>query len=145
MDDLKQALSFAIDKEKEAESFYRTWAERADEPGVKALFNQLAGMEQGHVEKLSRVSPDQLIADGTQRPDMRLSEAMVSVRAAEDMSLQEAFVLAMKREEASAQLYRGFAELGGPAGDLFNGLEREERRHKLLLEQEYDAVFLTDN
>ncbi|MFO8034465.1 MAG: ferritin family protein [Candidatus Bipolaricaulota bacterium] len=145
MEELRQALKFAVEKEEEAEAFYRNWAERAENPGVTTLFTQLASWEQGHVEKLSRVSPEELIGTGDTPTNMNISELMVSVQATQDMSLQEAFVVAMKREEASAALYSGMATLGGAAGELFAGLEKEERRHKQLLEDEYEVVFLTDN
>jgi len=145
VDELRRALDFAVEKEREAQAFYRSWAERADNPGVRALFEQLASWEQGHVEKLSRITPDELTGSRQSTRDMKLSELLVSVEAAPEMSLQEAFIVAMKREQASVDLYRGMAAVGGTAGELFSGLEEEERGHKRLLEEEYEAVFLADN
>ncbi len=145
MDELRQALDFAVEKEREATAFYRSWAKKAEDPGVRTLFSQLAAWEEGHVERLSRITPDELVQAAQATSDMNLSELLAEVEAAPDMSLQEAFVIALKREEASAALYRGFASLGGTAGELFSELEAEERRHKQLLQEEYDDVFLPEN
>ncbi len=145
MDELRRTLNFAVEKEREAEAFYRSWAAKADEPGVRTLFTQLASWEQGHAEKLASINAEEVAALESPSTGSGLSELLVDIEAAPDMTLQEAFVVAMKREEASAALYRGMAALGGKAGQLFSGLEAEERRHKELLEREYDEIFLPEN
>ena len=38
-----------------------------------------------------------------------------------------------------------FARLGGEAQSLFQALAKEERKHKLQLETEYDDEILTEN
>jgi rubrerythrin len=144
VEQLERALEFAVRKEKEAEAFYRQWAQRALDPGVRQLLSELASWERGHVEKLSQIKPEELLSQGPPPPDLKLAELLVEVPAGADMTLPEALVLAMKREQASVQLYEGLAALGGPAQKLFSALADEERRHKHLLETEYDDL-LTDN
>ena len=142
---LKEALEFATTKEREAEEFYRTWSNQASNPAVKTLFSELAESERGHAEKLSRIAPEDLIAQGPAPSDLRLSDYLVEVEPQPGMSLQDALVLAMKREGASAALYERLSQLGGNAQSLFAALAQEERRHKRLLEAEYDEAVLTDN
>jgi len=143
-DDLKRALESAVAKEVEAEAFYRSWSERAKDPGVKKLFSELAVWEHEHAEKLSRITPDELIAQGQAPQDLKISDLLVDVKARPDMTLLEALAVAIKREQAAASLYEGMAMLGGPARELFSALAEEERRHKRLLENEYDDL-LTEN
>ena len=144
MERLKRALKFAVEKEKEAEAFYRKWAEEAQGPGVRQLFSELASWERGHAEKLSRIKPEELAPQGTAPQDLKVSDLLVEVPASPDMTLTEALVVAMKREQASVRLYEGLAALGGPMKGLFAALAEEERRHKRLLESEYDDL-LTEN
>ena len=146
MDDtLKKALDFAVTKEKEAEAFYRKWSNQVSNPATQKLFTDLAEMERGHAEKLSRIAPEDLIAQGSAPADLKLSEVLVEVEAQPNMTLQDALIVAMKREEASVALYQRLSQVGENAQPLFSALAEEERRHKRLLETEYDDVILTDN
>lgn len=144
-DTLKEALDFATTKERQAEEFYRAWSRQASDPAVKKLFSELAETERGHAEKLSRIAPEDLITQGLAPSDLRLSDYLVEVEPQLGMSLQDALVLAMKREGASVVLYERLSQLGGNAQSLFAALAQEERRHKRLLEAEYDDVVLTEN
>ena len=144
-DTLKEALEFATTKEREAEKFYRTWVNQASNPAVKALFSELAETERGHAEKLSRIAPEDLIAQGRTLSDLGLSDYLVEVEPQPGMSLQDALILAMKREEASAALYERLSQFGGNAQSLFAALVQEECCHKRLLEAEYDDVVLREN
>ncbi len=146
MDDiLKKALDFAVTKEKEAETFYKTWSNQVSNPAIGKLFTDLAEMERGHAEKLSQITPEELIAQGSAPADLKLSELLVEVEAQPNMTLQDALIVAMKREEASVALYERLSLLGDKAQSLFAALAEEERRHKRLLEAEYDDVVLTEN
>jgi len=143
---LRKVLDFAIEKEREAEAFYKTWAAKVKNPAVVELFAELAATEHGHVEMLSRVTPGDLVAtSGEAESDLKLSELLVDVKASEGMSVQEAMVLAMKREEAAAALYDKLARLGGDARSLFEALANEERKHKRQLETDYDEEILSEN
>jgi len=143
---VREALDFAIAKEREAEAFYKEWAAKVENPAVVALFAELAGVEHGHIEMLSRITPEDLVeATSVGEADLKLSERLVDVKASKGMGIQEAMILAMKREEAAAALYDELAGLGGDARSLFEGLAKEERRHKRRLEADYDEQVLTEN
>jgi len=143
---LRKALDFAIAKEREAEAFYKEWAAKVDNPAVEALFAELAGIEHGHMEMLSRITPDEIFAKNAgPQPDLKLSEFLVEADAGEDLTIQEAMILAMKREERAAALYERLAALGGEAASLLAALAREERKHKSRLEGDYDEHILTEN
>jgi rubrerythrin len=143
---LREALDFAIAKEKEAEAFYKTWAAKVQNPAVEAVFAEMAATEHGHMEMLSRITPEEMVARDTGEPaDLDLSEHLVEIEAAEGMSVQEAMILAMKREESAVALYERLATLGGEAASLFTALANEERKHKGQIEAEYDEHILTEN
>ncbi|MFC2079423.1 ferritin family protein [Candidatus Bipolaricaulota bacterium] len=145
-DQMRKALDFAVTKEKEAEAFYKEWSGKAEDPTVKGLFAELAGVENGHMEMLSRITPEEMASTGDSAVgELNLSDVLVDVKASAKLSLQEAMILAMKREEGAVKLYSRLAELNGEARSLFEALAKEEGRHKAKLEAEYDDHFLTEN
>lgn len=145
-DQMQKALDFAIAKEKEAEMFYKEWSQKAKDPAVHGLFAELAGIEHGHMEILSQITPEEMAASGDPAAnELNLSDLLVDVKASPKLNLQEAMILAMKREESAVKLYSRLAELNGEARSLFEALAKEEGRHKAKLETEYDENILADN
>ena len=143
---LQRVLDFAIEKEQEAEAFYKEWAAKVKNPAVVALLAELAATEHGHAEMLAHLTLDDLGERATAgSSDLGLSERLVDVEASEGMGVQAAMVVAMKREEAAAALYDELARLGGETQSLFEALAAEERAHKGRLEAEYDDEVLTEN
>jgi len=143
---MRKALDFAIDKEKEAEAFYKEWSQKAKDPAVQGLFAELAGVEHGHMEILSQITPDEMIAGGDSTiSELNLSDLLVDVKASPKLNVQEAMILAMKREEGAVNLYTRLAEMNGEAKSLFEALAKEEARHKAKLEAEYDDHILIEN
>lgn len=145
-DQMRKALDFAIAKEKEAEAFYKEWSQKAKDPAVQGLFAELAGVEHGHVEILSQITPEEMAAGGDSTVNkLNLSNLLVDVKASPKLNLQEAMILAMKREEGAVKLYSRLAEMNGEARSLFEALAKEEGRHKAKLEAEYDDHVLIEN
>ena len=143
---LREVLDFAMAKEREAEAFYTEWAGKVKRDAVQKLFNELAATEHGHQELLSRLSPAEMVArDSGEATDLNLSDFLVDIEAKAEMSIQEAMILAMKREEAAVAFYERLAGLGGEASSLFAALANEERKHKGRIEAEYDEHILTEN
>jgi len=145
-DQMRKALDFAITKEKEAEAFYKEWSQKAKDPAVQGLFAELAGVEHGHMEILSQITPEEMAAGGDSAvSELDLSELLVDVKASPKLNVQEAMILAMKREEGAVNLYTRLAEMNGEAKSLFEALAKEEARHKAKLEAEYDDHILIEN
>ncbi len=144
-DQIRKALDFALAKEREAQAFYVEWSRKAHSPAMTALFSELADAERGHEQMLRTISVDQLLAETEPVVDLGLSQILVEIPASTDMSLPQALVLAMKREETSVALYERLATFGGPAQAVFKALANEERRHKLRLEEDYDETVLAEN
>jgi rubrerythrin len=145
-DPLQKVLDFAATREQEAEAFYKHWAQAAENEAVRVAFGELGATEHGHWQVLVHVTPADLTAASRERiADLGVSEWLVEVKARPGLSLQEAFIVAMKREEASARLYDRLAELGGETAVLFRSLANEERRHLKTIEAIHNDAILREN
>ncbi len=145
-DPLQKVLDFAAAREQEAEAFYKEWARTADHESVRVLFGELGAAEHGHWQLLAHVTPADVVARSTGRVvDLGISEWLVEVKARPGLSLQEALVVAMKREESSARLYDRLAQCGGESSTLFRSLANEERCHRKTIETIYDDEILEES
>jgi rubrerythrin len=78
---------------------------------------------------------------------LKISDSLVEVDARDNISYQDALIVAMKRERAAFELYSNMAEKV-PDADLmqvFVGLVKEEAKHKLFFEIEYEERVLMHN
>jgi rubrerythrin len=141
-------LDFAIEREQEASDFYTDLAAKAKRSDMKTLFKQFAGEEQGHKAKLQGVKQGgKLLPAEKQVLDLQMSDYLVADTQTEEMTYQNALILAMKREKASFKLYTDLAARV-PTADLKNtflNLAQEEAKHKLRFEVEYDNEIMTEN
>ena len=141
-------LDFAIEREQEASDFYTDLAAKAKRSDMKTLFKQFAGEEQGHKAKLQGVKQGRkLLPAEKQVLDLQMSDYLVADTQTEEMTYQNALILAMKREKASFKLYTDLAARV-PTADLKNtflNLAQEEAKHKLRFEVEYDNEIMTEN
>ncbi len=140
-DPLQKVLDFAAAREREAEAFYKRWAQAAESEAARVAFGGLGATEHGHWELLAHVTPADLATGSHERvADLGISEWLVEVKARPSLSLQDSLIVATKREEASARLYDRLAELGGETAVLFRSLAGEERRHVKIIERIYDDI-----
>ena len=142
------ALDFAIEREQEAVDFYLQLAERAGDGVLKKTLTSFAGVEAGHKQKLqlAKAGVDRVGESGTVT-DMKIGDYLIDVQPGPEMTLQDALIVAMKREKAAMDFYTDLAENVADSGlcKLFNQLAREEATHKLSFEAAYEKQFLSDN
>jgi rubrerythrin len=141
---LKEALTFAAEKEQASVDFYSQLAQRMEEPTTRALMEDLAAEEADHrsrveleILKLGQVvEPDAIQA----RPHVTGIEALEDVPT--DFSPLEGLRLAIRKEEAAFRLYVGLlAETQDPEiHEALLALAQEEVRHKVRFEKVYEAV-----
>lgn len=148
MNTVDEILDYAIDQEQQAADFYADLAGRAEKAGMKDILLDFAAEEQGHKERLLAVkagehelTPEQEILD------LKISDYLVEIDAKENISYQDALIVAMKRERAAFQLYSDMAAKVPESHlkDVLEGLANEEAKHKLFFESEYDERVLQDN
>ena len=148
MNTVDEILDYAIDQEQQAADFYANLAGRAEKAGMKDILLEFAAEEKRHKERLLAVKTGERELTPEQEVlDLKISDYLVEVDATDDISYQDALIIAMKRERAAYELYSDMAEKipAGKLREVFTGLAREEARHKLFFESEYDERVLTDN
>jgi len=140
-------LDFAIEKEAEANEFYRDLAGKMEREAMKKVFQEFAAEEAKHKQKLIAVKEGKQLMSAEQKVmDLKIGDYLVDVPASPDMDYQDALIVAMKKEKASFRLYNDLAATtdDGNLQTLLLGLAQEEAKHKLRLEIEYDEYILTE-
>ncbi|NTW32617.1 MAG: ferritin family protein [Bacteroidetes bacterium] len=141
-------LEFAICQEQEAVEFYSDLASKMKIEAMRIVFNQFAQEEMGHKAKLLDIKEKGIYEVSSEIiSDLKISDYLVKTPAANDMTYQEALVLAMNKEKSSFKLYLNLSERAPNAElkSLFLMLAQEESKHKLRFEIEYDDMVLKEN
>jgi rubrerythrin len=115
---------------------------------MRDLLMGFAQEEARHKAKLMAVKDGQkLLSSGSRIADLKIADYLVDVEPTDDINLQDALILAMKREKAAFRLYTDLAARVDDAElrDLFLGLAQEEAKHKLYFETQYDDQMLRHN
>ena len=141
---LKDALTFAMDKEKKANELYLLFRGKVKDEGAKALLKDLADQELGHWKMIREaLLTGDVEGIGAKGRDLQVSDTMVEIELTADSTPQDIMVFAMQMEKKSFDFYNGllaqYKETGLEA--LFSRLAREEMRHKEILEKEYETHF----
>ena len=137
-----------VDQEQQATDFYATFAARAEKPGMKKMLLDFAEEEKRHKERLLAVrTGEHKLSPQKEILDLKVSDYLVEVDATDNISYQDALIIAMKRESAAFKLY---SDMGQKVTDtnikrVFLGLAKEEAKHKLFFETEYEERVLRHN
>ena len=148
MNTVDEILDYAIDQEQQAADFYEDVAQRAETAGMKKILLDFSEEEKSHKKLLQAVkagehelTPEQEVLN------LKISDYLVEVKASDNISYQDALIIAMKRERAAYELYSDMAAKipESRLKEVIVGLAKEEAKHKLFFEAEYDERVLTDN
>lgn len=148
MNTVDEILDYAIGQEQEAADFYAGMAQEAEKHGMKDIFMEFSREEESHRDKLLDVKQgEHELTAHEEVIDLKISDYLVEVEADKDISYQDALIVAMKRERAAFKLYSDLAEkvTEDELRQVFLGLAKEEAKHKLFFESEYDERVLGDN
>jgi rubrerythrin len=148
MNSVDEILDFAIEREQAASDFYSDLAQKASSAWMKDMLISFSKEELRHKGKLKSVKKGEKLLSSEQKvQDLKLGDYLVDVEPQGDLSLQDAMIVAMKREKAAYRLYSDLAQKVDDAElkDLFLGLAQEEAKHKLYFETQYDDQILRDN
>ncbi len=145
---INDALDFAIQLEQEAVDFYTNLADVSKNQAMREVFIQFAKEEKGHKIRLKNIKRKEMFEFSDEKVfDLKIGDYLVDVEATNDMSYQDALILAMKNEKSAFKLYSDLAGIA-PNSDLKNvflALAQEEAKHKLRFEIEYDDNILKEN
>ncbi len=143
---MSDVVSFAIQKEQKAMDFYIKCSQRAKNPALKQFFDELVQEEQRHrdlLKELYELKLNEIKLKAVE--DLKISDYLLDVSFRDDLTYQEALMLAMKKEEKAHAFYAAWKNkcAGEKTAKLFAILENEEAQHKRKLENLYDEEILT--
>jgi rubrerythrin len=137
----EQIMEFAIEKEKEAATFYEEASRTEKFTGAKETLESFAKEERKHQDMLEHFSKENVTHYTIEKiPDLKRSDYLVDLAYEPGMAFPDLLRLAMKREEKAHNFYTDFAD-GTDIADhkkLFQVLSQEEAKHKLKLETMLD-------
>ncbi len=146
---LNQILEFAIKDEQRASNLYADLAKRSQNDEMRRTFMQFSLEELGHKKKLERIqSGGEVVVPDAKVQDLKIGDYLVEVSTSrDDLSYQEALIIAMKEEKTAFKLYSDLAaRTDDPATrEVLLMLAQEEAKHKLRFEIEYDDEILREN
>ncbi|MDJ0783725.1 MAG: ferritin family protein [Desulfosarcinaceae bacterium] len=155
---LKEVITFAIEREIEAADFYEENSKAESMSGKKEMLLEFAAEERKH-QRLLESYLNQCVADGQEGftedaciidglenykfkwiTDIKRSNYIAELEYKPGMAYNELLMLAMKREEHALALYNKLLDEADTdsAKTLFKMLCQEEAKHKLALETMYD-------
>jgi rubrerythrin len=148
LENFRDVIVFAIEKEKEAVEFYKHCAAISDRSAMKTAFEEMADEEQNHVRMLENFKQEHVESIKLKAiPNLKIGDYLVEMEFKPDMKYQDLLILAIKREDSAFAMYNKLASEQDEAGmmKLFQILAQEEAKHKNRLEKEYDEIVLRWN
>lgn len=153
-DTIIEAINDAIEKEQEAQRFYKETADMVDHEDVSNFFLELRDDEIDHERLLSKmrdrlrsgsISLDRIMdVDDHDLADLGISRYLKEPEADELTGYQEAMVIAMKREEGATRNYAKMARMtdNEEMKGVFTLLSQVEAGHLRRLEALYEKEIL---
>lgn len=139
----EEILDFAIEREKQAVTFYQKLVDKETFPGSKKMLAEFVEEEEKHVTLLEDFKKgDRSVVEYEYEwiPDIKRSDYIVDMKYEPGMDFAEILRLAMKREEKALRLYNALATKTDNEDciKLFKLLAQEEAKHKQSFETLYD-------
>jgi len=146
-----QIIDFAVSREKRAVEFYQNLQKHHKFIGKEEELKRLEEMEKGHIIILENIRKKGL--EKVELPkkieDLKISDYIVVEAKKDEMTYQDLLITAMKREEASFNLYSKLANVftgeGEEIKNLLLQIASEEAGHKKHFENIYDTEILNNN
>ena len=128
-------VKLGLTKEKNAEKFYRQWADCLKTPDklwsrAKVLLLSLAAEEQKHQEVFAKIKAADLNLSGEDSSEMNPESYTFAVDIPSDAKTKEVVETAIAREEEAIRFYSDLAKLGGNMRGVFANLAEQEKKHK---------------
>jgi rubrerythrin len=145
----EKVVEFAIREETKTYVSYMALAGQAKHPWTRKAFEEFAAGEVAHIDRLVEMKKAGRPSIKSENvPDLRIDEYLTAeVLPREDMDTREAYIFAIRAEEAAVNLYRDLAAKAvvTEIQELLLALAQEETKHKLKLETEYEDRVLGQN
>ncbi len=139
---LDDVLDFAIEQEQRAADFYTKLSLSAKHEPIRETLKSFVEEELKHKQKLIAIKERgaTTIVSLRTAPDLKIADYVVDVEPTDDMSYEDALVVAMKLEKKAFQLYTNMAIMAEDESirQSLLTLANEEAKHKLHFELKYD-------
>jgi rubrerythrin len=139
---LNDVLDFAIEQEQKAADFYAMLSSKMKHESMRELMQDFIAEEMRHKKKLIAIKERgaTTIINANKAQDLKIADYIVDVDPAEDMSYEDALIVAMKLEKRAFQLYTDMALMAEDESlkQSLLTLANEEAKHKLHFEIQYD-------
>jgi rubrerythrin len=150
LDSIEAIIDFAIEREREAQSTYYSYARDTERRGFSQLLLSMAEMEKEHERKLVALKQGANLPGlftPAKREDLGLTEMLVEVPFSPDMDYGDFLILVIRKEGEAEDLYRKLEGLtdSGDVKNMFRLLADEERKHKNWAQERYDQDILKEN
>lgn len=150
LESIEEIIDFAIQRERDAQSNYLSYAGRTERRGFSDLLLKMAEMEKAHELKLVALKQGQDTATLFSPPegeDLGLAEILVEVPFSADMDYGDFLVLVIQKEREAENLYRKLERLttSPEVRRMFALLADEERKHRDWAQERYDEEILKEN
>ncbi|MDR3542508.1 MAG: ferritin family protein [Desulfosporosinus sp.] len=138
-----EIIQFAFDREIEAETFYLEIAAKTTKEAMRGIFVGFASEEKRHQQILKGIlNSKETLLQFKPVSDYKISETVEVPGLLDDMTMKDAFSIAMKKEEEAMKMYQKLAS-DAPAEEfkkLFESLALMEQGHKVKMEKYYSDV-----
>jgi len=138
-----EIIQFAIDREIEAEAFYLEIAAKTTKEAMRGIFVGFAAEEKRHQQILKGIlNSKETLLQFKPVSDYKISETVEVAGGIDEMTMKDAFSIAMKKEEEAMKLYQKLASdaLAEEFKKLFESLALMEQGHKVKMEKFYSDV-----
>ena len=143
MSHFTEIIQFAVDREIEAETFYLEIAAKTTKEAMRGIFVDFAAEEKRHQQMLKGIlNSKETSLQFKPVSDYKISETIEAAKLTDEMTMADAFSIAMKKEEEAMKMYQMLAS-DSPSEEfkkLFESLAVMEQGHKARMEKYYTDV-----
>jgi rubrerythrin len=142
-DSIADIIDYALLREGEAYEFYTDMASQVKNPDLRRKLLELADEELAHKNKLLSVKKGNAELLGEHGVDIEFDDFCLTLDLHSDNTLKDILEFAISKENESIRIYKDLAHLFPPGEHrkIFKLLAQEEKKHKQLFENEYNALF----
>jgi glycerophosphoryl diester phosphodiesterase len=137
---IEEILDYAIERESEANVFYKNLAPLVKKPSVRQAIENFALDEYRHKLHLEAIRDGEITFTDDEIGSLELADGFDDIKLRAGMTYTELLAYGIKREDKAHRFYTQLAQRSKQkvARELFTQLAQEEAHHRLTLEFEYD-------
>jgi rubrerythrin len=142
-DSIADIIDYALMREDEAYDFYTDMAGQVKNPDLSRKLLELADAELAHKGKLLAVKEGRTELLEEHGADIEFDDFCLTLDLHSDNNLKDILEFAIGKENEAIRIYKDLSHFFPPGEHrkMFKLLAQEEKKHKQLFEDEYNALF----